>query len=149
MMGSPSHSETSQELAQSSSTSLLSPAARVSAARVARGLFRLVTLLFAARILGPAVYGTYGLLLTLNETLMILSGSGFLEYTTRETAKRPEVALARARQSTELRFAYVAGLVAVGWVVLRLLGYPQQVLVPSLVFSVCIFPRALLDTTKG
>lgn len=129
--------------------SMMPSAVRVAAARIARGGFRLAVLLFAARVLTPQEYGTYGLLFTVNETLMFLSGGGFLEYVTRESARYPQLAFARARQVTQLRFAYVTALVLVGWLVMRALAYPQRVLITSLVFSLCLYPRGILDTTKG
>lgn len=132
-----------------SEKSMLPSAARLSLARVARGLFRLALLLVAARTLGPEPFGIYALLLTVNELLLFISGGGFIDYVTREAARHPANAYTLAARLTQLRCLYLLGLIALAVPVLRLLGYSQAVIGNTLLLSVALFPRSINESCKG
>jgi O-antigen/teichoic acid export membrane protein len=128
---------------------LLPSVAQLSLARVARGLFRLFLLLIAARLLGPEQFGVYAFLLAVSEILSFVSGGGFTDYLTREVAKHPGLAFQYGRGLTQLRFFYLAALIAITWPVLRLLGYSFPIAASVSLFSLSLFPRAVAESSKG
>jgi O-antigen/teichoic acid export membrane protein len=128
---------------------LLSSVVQLSLARVARGLFRLTLLLIAARFLGPAEFGIYALVLAVSELMGFISGGGFPDYLTREAAKDPSSAYHCGRWLTQLRFLYLAGLIALSWPALHVLGYPPSVVANTALFSLALFPRAVAESSKG
>lgn len=128
---------------------LLPSVAQLSLARVARGLFRLFLLLIAARLLGPEQFGVYALLLAVGEILSFISGGGFPDYLTREAAKNPGSAYQCGRRLTQLRFLYLAALIAIAWPTLRLLGYSSPVVANIVLFSLSLFPRAVAESSKA
>ena len=129
--------------------SLLPSAAELSLARVARGLFRLAILFIGARVLGPDQFGSYALLLTVNEILLFVSGGGFIDYLTREGARDLAQGYRSAVRLTQLRWLYLAGLIALSLPVLWLLRYPHAILVDSILLSSALFPRAINESGKG
>src|SRR5712664_3582341 len=69
----------------------ISHAVLLTVAQVARRIFRLIFVLLIARALGPNFFGVYALLLALVELVSMVSGAGFVDYLTRETAKNGEI----------------------------------------------------------
>lgn len=128
---------------------LLPSMVRLSFARVIRGFFRLALLLIAARFLGPEQFGVYALVLAVSEMIGFISGGGFPDYLTREAAKNPGSAYQCGRRLTQLRFLYLAVLIAIAWPTLRLMGYSSPVVANITLFSLSLFPRAVAESSKG
>jgi O-antigen/teichoic acid export membrane protein len=130
-------------------TSIKSGAVSLWVAQVSRRGIRLLFLLFAARLLGPAHFGLYALLLTITEMVSILTGGGFGDYITRELARLPETAFHIATRITQLRWIYstIVGLLMM--IILRSMGYDRSVLIMAAIMVLSLFPRAILETCQG
>lgn len=98
---------------------------------------------------GPTRFGVYALLLTLVEMLAMISGTGFLDYLTRESAKEEQRGWGLCGQLTLLRLGYIFPISIAGVGILRLLGYPRAVLLSSAVMFLTIVPRAISESVQG
>jgi O-antigen/teichoic acid export membrane protein len=116
---------------------------------VARRLLRLAFVLAAARNLGPQQFGVYALLLTLVEMLAMISGSGFLDFLTRESAKEERRGWGLGGQLILLRLVYIVPISIAGVEVLRLLGYPRAVILSSACMFLTLVPRAVSEAVQG
>jgi O-antigen/teichoic acid export membrane protein len=116
---------------------------------VARRLLRVVFVISAARSLGPTRFGVYALLLTLVEMLAMISGTGFLDLLTRESAKEERRGWGLGGQLTFLRFAYIVPISIAGVGVLQLLGYSRVVLLSSAFMFLTLVPRAVSEAVQG
>ena len=127
----------------------VSHAVLLAGTQVAKWSFRVLFVLVIARALGPAEFGVYALLYTMVEFLGVASGSGYIDYLTREAAKDARVGWGLAFQLVVLRVsvAVPAGLIEIG--ILRLLAYPRTVLVGTAFLSLTLIPRALSEAVQG
>lgn len=116
---------------------------------VARRLLRLVFVLVVARTLGPARFGVYALLLTLVELLAMISGTGFLDFLTRESAEEERRGWGLGVQLTILRFAYIVPISIAGIGALQLFGYPKVVILSSACMFLTLVPRAVSEAVQG
>lgn len=127
----------------------ISHAVFLTGSQVARRLLRLVFVLLAARVIGPKQFGTYALLLAMVELVAVASGSGLVDYLTRETAKDERLGWGLGSQLAWLRLAYLLPISAAALGILRLLGYPQLVLAGASGMCLTLVPRAVSETVQG
>jgi len=127
----------------------VSHAILLTASQVARRVMRVVFALCVARALGPGGFGTYALLLAVVELVAMISGSGYVDYLTRETAKDQRMGWGLGVQLFLLRCTYVipgaGGAIAILW----LLNYPRPVLAGGAGMLLTLFPRALSESVQG
>jgi O-antigen/teichoic acid export membrane protein len=129
--------------------SFLSDAASLTASQVARRLFRMLFLLFSARVLGPESFGLYILLLTITDVLSLLSGGGFGDYLTREVARSPGSARSLFFRIIELHFGYrtILGVAAIAG--LRLMKYSSSAVANAMFLLITLFPRGVVESSEG
>jgi len=128
---------------------MVSHAVLLTSAQFSRGLLRVLFLLAVARVLGPQRFGVYTLLLAMTEMLAMASGSGYIDYLTREAAKDERVGWGLAAQLIWLRLAYLVPFTGIGVGVLWLLGYPRLVLIASALMLLTLLPRSLSEAVQG
>ncbi len=141
-------SEASQ-LSASPGEARISHAALLTAAQLLRGLLRLGFVIVVARVLGPARFGVYALLLAMVEMLAVASGTGYIDYLTREAAKDERLGWGLGAQLIWLRLACMVPITGVGLGILWLLGYPRLVLVATACMSLTLLPRSLSEAVQG
>jgi len=129
--------------------SITAGAVRLGSSQVVRRICRVVFLLVAARALGPYTFGLYALMFSVIEVFAVISGTGFMELMTRETARTPRSATRLWVSLTGLRMAYLALLISLALGVLFKLGYPGSTLMIAGLFSLALFPRAIVELTQG
>ena len=127
----------------------VSHAAFLTAAQLSRGLVRLLFVVVTARALGPETFGVYALLLATIEMLAVASGSGYMDYLTREAATDERLGWGLAAQLIWLRLACTIPLVGLGLGALWLLHYPATVIVAAAWFSLSLVSRALSEAVQG
>ncbi len=127
----------------------ISPALLLTAAQLSRGLFRLFFVITVARVLGPARFGVYTLLLAMVEMLAVASGTGYMDYLSREAAKDDRLGWGLGAQLIRLRVAYALPLTVLGLSLLWLLGYPRLVLLATAGMSLTLLPRSLSEAVQG
>lgn len=127
----------------------ISPALLLTAAQLSRGLFRLFFVITVARVLGPARFGVYTLLLAMVEMLAVASGAGYMDYLSREAAKDDRLGWGLGAQLIWLRVAYTLPLTVLGLGLLWLLGYPRLVLLATAGMSLTLLPRSLSEAVQG
>lgn len=127
----------------------ISHAVLLTSAQLSRGLARLVFVVVVARVLGPERFGVYALLLAMVEMLAVASGSGYIDYLTREAAKDERLGWGLATQLTWLRAAYAIPFTGAGLGILWLLGYPRLVLIGTACMSLTLIPRSLSEGIQG
>src|SRR5882724_13039001 len=115
--------------------SLASHARQISVSQVTKRMFRMAVLLVAARLLGVELFGTYALLLTVVEMAAMISGCGYIDFLTRETAKRPDSAWALGVKTTQVRLAYLIPVVAIALVLLKALRFPSSLILNAALLS--------------
>ncbi len=121
----------------------------LTASPLARRLLRVAFVLLAARALGPKQFGVYGLLLAVLEMVAVVSGSGYLDYLTRETAKDAGLGRVLASQLVLLRWLYTVPASIAGIAVLWLLGNSRFVLVGAAYLFLTMAPRAVSEAVQG
>jgi O-antigen/teichoic acid export membrane protein len=121
----------------------------LTASPLLKRLLRMTFVIVVARALGPRLFGSYGLLLAVVEMIAVISGSGYLDYLTREAAKDAASAWGTALQLTLLRSLYVLAFSVVGITVLWALGSNRGVLLVGVAFCVAIIPRAASEAIQG
>ena len=127
----------------------ISHAVLLTSAQLLRGLARLLFVIVVARLLGPEWFGVYALLLAMVEMLAVASGSGYIDYLTREAAKDEQLGWGLAAQLTWLRAAYAIPLTGAGLGILWLCGYPQLVLIGTACMSLTLIPRSVSEGVQG
>jgi O-antigen/teichoic acid export membrane protein len=127
----------------------ISPAALLTAAQLLRGLLRLFFVVAVARVLGPARFGVYVLLLAMVEMLAVASGAGYIDYLTREAAKDERLGWGLGAQLIWLRLAYLLPFMGIGLGILWLLGYPRLLLLGTAGMSLTLLPRSLSEAVQG
>lgn len=129
--------------------SITSGAVRLGSSQVVRRACRVAFLLAAARALGPRTFGFYALMFSVIEIFAVISGTGFMELLTREIARSPRSAVGFWLRLAGLRMAYLALLISLALGALLKLGYPRHTLVIAGLFSMTLFPRAMVELTQG
>jgi O-antigen/teichoic acid export membrane protein len=129
--------------------SLTSGAVKLGSSQVVRRACRVAFLLVAARVLGPHTFGSYALMFSVIEIAAVISGTGYMELLTREVAQAPRSAAALWLRLAGLRMAYLALLISLALGALLKLGYPRSTLVVAGLFSLTLFPRAIVELTQG
>jgi len=127
----------------------ISHAVLLTSAQLSRGLARLLFVVVVARALGPERFGVYALLLAMVEMLAVASGSGYIDYLTREAAKDERLGWGLAAQLTWLRAAYAIPFTGAGLGILWLCGYPRLVLIGTACMSLTLIPRSLSEGVQG
>ena len=114
-----------------------------------RRLLRVAFVLMVARALGPTSFGVYALIFAVVELLAVISGVGYAEYLTRESAKDEMTGWGLASQLTLLRIAIIIPAVAVAVSVLSIMHYRRPVLAGVAWMALTIAPRALTEGVQG
>jgi O-antigen/teichoic acid export membrane protein len=127
----------------------LSHAVLLTSALLSRGLARLLFVVVVARVLGPGRFGVYALLLAVVEMVAVASGSGYIDYLTREAAKDERLGWGLATQLTWLRAACLIPFTGAGLGVLWLCGYPRLVLIGTACMSLTLIPRSVSEGIQG
>jgi O-antigen/teichoic acid export membrane protein len=121
----------------------------LTSAQLSRGLARLVFVVVVARVLGPERFGVYALLLAMVEMLAVASGSGYIDYLTREAAKDERLGWGLSAQLTWLRAAYAIPFTGAGLGILWFCGYSRLVLMGTACMSLTLIPRSLSEGIQG
>ena len=136
-------------LAQPNFKDLAPSVGHLSASQVVRRVLRIAILLVAARMLGVQNFGVYALLLTVVEMLAIVSGYGYIDFLTREVAKRPNSGASLARKITLLRLLYVVPSLGVALGVLKAVGFSSAVILSTAYLALTLAPRAAGESAQG
>jgi O-antigen/teichoic acid export membrane protein len=121
----------------------------LSASQVVRRVLRFAILLVAARMLGVQTFGVYALLLTVVEMVAIVSGYGYIDFLTREVAKRPSSGGSLARKITLLRLLYVVPSLGIALGVLKAVGFSSAVILSTAYLGLTLVPRAAGEAAQG
>jgi O-antigen/teichoic acid export membrane protein len=128
----------------------VAPRARLlSVSQIVRRLFRMALLFLAARLLGVETFGQYALLLTVVEMIALLSGLGYVDFLTREVAKRPGVAWSLGARITILRLAYTVPGLGLAVLALTALRFPAPVVLNTALMAITLVPRAAGESAQG
>jgi O-antigen/teichoic acid export membrane protein len=138
-----------EEDAGLNASSLVRDARFLSFSQIIRRVFRMAVLFLAARFLGVRAFGSYAVLLTIVEMVATLSGSGYIDYLSREIAKRPAAGWQLAGRIVQLRLAYTLVCVGISLVLLLLFRFPKSFLGNVAIFSVSLLPRAVGEAAQG
>jgi O-antigen/teichoic acid export membrane protein len=138
-----------QQIDGSVSAPKISDAVLLTVSPLARRVLRALFVLAVARSLGPTRFGVYALLLSLVEMLAMISGTGFLDFLTRESAKEERRGWGLCGQLTILRFAYIVPISIAGVGILQLLGYPRVVILSSACMFLTLVPRTVSEAVQG
>ncbi|MCU1309725.1 MAG: hypothetical protein JWO20_850 [Candidatus Angelobacter sp.] len=129
--------------------SVIPHARQISLSQVIKRLFRMAVLLLAARLLGVELFGTYALLLTVVEMAAIISGCGYIDFLTREIAKRPDSAWNLSVKATQVRLAYLLPVVGIALLVLKGLRFPASLILNAALLSIALIPRVVCESAQG
>jgi O-antigen/teichoic acid export membrane protein len=129
--------------------SVIPHARQISLSQVIKRLFRMAVLLLAARLLGMELFGTYALLLTVVEMAAIISGCGYIDFLTREIAKRPDSAWNLSVKATQVRLAYLLPVVGIALLVLKGLRFPASLILNAALLSIALIPRVVCESAQG
>ena len=121
----------------------------LSASQVVRRVLRFAILLVAARMLGVQTFGVYALLLTVVEMVAIVSGYGYIDFLTREVARRPNSGRLLARKIALLRLLYVVAILSVAHAVLKAVGFSFTVILSTAYLALTLAPRAAGEAAQG
>jgi O-antigen/teichoic acid export membrane protein len=127
----------------------ISHAVLLTTAQLSRGFARLLFVIVAARGLGPVQFGVYVLLLAIVEMLAVASGSGYIDYLTRETARDERLGWGLASQLTWLRLACTISFAVIALGIFRALGYSRLVLAAAALMSLTLIPRSISEAVQG
>ena len=127
----------------------ISHAVLLTVAQLSRGMVRLVFVVATARVLGPELFGTYALLLAAVEMIAVASGTGCMDYLTREAARDESLGWGLAGQLVGLRLVCTLLFVGAGLGLLWSLGYARFVLVSAAWFSLTLIWRSLSEAIQG
>lgn len=115
----------------------------------AKWVLRLAAVVVLARSLGPQRFGVYALLFALTEFLAAASGTGYMDYLTREAAKDARLGWGLASQLTLLRMAVAIPLAVLEVAALRLMHYPRLVLAYTAFMALTLIPRSMSEAVQG
>src|SRR2546429_280296 len=128
----------------------LAPHARqISVSQVVKRLSRMAVLLLAARLLGVELFGTYALLLTVVEMAAMISGCGYIDFLTREIAKRPDTAWALGIKTTQVRLVYLVPVLGIALVLLQAMRFPSSLMLNAALLSIALIPRSASESAQG
>ena len=137
------------EMAQPKLKDIAPNAGRLTASQVVRRVLRFAILLVAARMLGVQAFGIYALLLTVVEMVAIVSGYGYIDFLTREVAKRPGFGGSLARKITLLRILYVVPSLGLALAVLKAVGFSSAIILSTAYLALTLAPRAVGESAQG
>jgi O-antigen/teichoic acid export membrane protein len=121
----------------------------LTAAPLVRRILRVVFVILIARGLGPEQFGSYGLLLAIFEMIAVVSGSGYIDYLTREAARDGGVAWSAASQLVIVRWAWAALFSLLGFIVLMGMRSSHALLIPAACLFAAIIPRGISEAIQG
>jgi O-antigen/teichoic acid export membrane protein len=124
-------------------------AGRLAVSQVIRRSFRIAILMLAARMLGVESFGVYALLLTVVEMIAIVSGTGYMDFLTREVAQHPESAWPLGTRVAQLRLAYVVPGLGLALMILALLRFSSSIVENVILLALTLIPRALGESAQG
>ena len=128
----------------------IAPNARyLSVSQIVRRLFRMAVLSVAARLLGVEGFGVYVVLLTVVEMVAIVSGYGYMDFLTREVAKRPAAGWSLATRMTVLRVLYALPSLGLAMLVLTVLRFPARMILNTALLAVTLVPRMIGESAQG
>jgi len=128
----------------------VAPRARLlSVSQIVRRLFRMALLFLAARLLGVETFGNYALLLTVVEMIALISGVGYVDFLTREVAKRGGAAWPLGARITMLRLAYAVPALALAVLAMTALRFPTTVVLNTALLAITLVPRAAGESAQG
>src|SRR5215472_1316078 len=128
----------------------IAPKARyLSVSQIVRRLFRMAVLFVAARLLGVEAFGVYVVLLTVVEMVAIISGYGYMDFLTREVAKRPGAGWPLAGRMTLLRMFYALPSLGLAMLVLTVLRFPAGMVLNTALLAVTLVPRMIGESAQG
>jgi len=128
----------------------IAPRARLlSASQVVRRLCRMALLFLAARMLGVATFGSYALLLTIVEMVALISGVGYMEFLTREVAKRPGLSRPLGVRVTFLRMTYIVPGLGLALLAMAAMHFSSTVVVNAALLAITLVPRAAGESAQG
>lgn len=116
---------------------------------LARRIMRMIFVILIARALGPEQLGSYGLLVAILEMVAVVSGSGYVDYLTREATRDEKVGWSVASQLVLVRWVYGALFGVVGCVVLLGMRSPHTLLIPAVCLFATLLPRGLSEAVQG
>ncbi|MCU1286040.1 MAG: hypothetical protein JWO13_2390 [Acidobacteriales bacterium] len=122
---------------------------QLTVSQVLKRVFRMAVLLIAARLLGVELFGVYALLLTVVEMAAMISGFGYVDFLTREIAKRPESASSLAIKATLIRLLYLLPVVGGALFLLKALRYPQSLVADAALLAIALIPRTVGESVQG
>ena len=121
----------------------------LTASPLARRLLRMAFVILIARGLGPQQFGSYGLLLAILEMIAVVSGSGYVDYLTREAARDGGLAWSTASQLVLIRWAYALVFSLVGCGVLLAMRFSHALFIPAVCLFATIIPRGISEAVQG
>jgi len=121
----------------------------LTASPLIRRVLRMAFVILVARGLGPEQFGSYGLLLAIIEMVAVVSGSGYVDYLTREAARDGELGWSAASQLVIVRWAYAAVFSIVGCGVLLGMSFSHVLYVPAICLFATMIPRAISEAVQG
>lgn len=121
----------------------------LTASPLARRILRMVFVILIARGLGPEQFGSYGLLLAILEMIAVVSGSGYIDYLTREAARDGESGWSAASQLVIVRWGYALVFSVIGCSLLLGLRFSHALLVPAIFLFATIIPRSISEAIQG
>jgi glycosyltransferase involved in cell wall biosynthesis/O-antigen/teichoic acid export membrane protein len=124
-------------------------ARQFSASQLVRRISRMALLFVVARMLGVDTFGAYAFLLTVVEMLAFVSGYGYMDFLTREVAKRPEAALGLGIRMTLLRLAYIVPSLSLATLALAALRFPVATILNMALLTGTLLPRAAGESAQG
>jgi O-antigen/teichoic acid export membrane protein len=128
----------------------VAPRARLlSVSQIVRRLFRMALLFLAARLLGVETFGKYALLLTVVEMVAFISGVGYVDFLTREVAKRPGAAWPLGARITILRLAYIVPGLGLAMLAMSALRFPAPLVLNTALLAITLVPRAAGESAQG
>lgn len=127
----------------------ISHAVLLTGAQLSRGVLRMLFVIVSARVLGPETFGVYALLFATVEMVAVASGSGYVDYLTREAARDERLGWGIGAQLAPVRAGLGVTFAALGLGLLWLLGYPHAVIAAAAYFALTLIPRSLTETVQG
>jgi O-antigen/teichoic acid export membrane protein len=112
-------------------------------------IFTIATMFLVARLLGVERFGTYALLRTVMELVAVVSGSGTMDYVTREVAKAPGASWKLLIRVTQVRWAYCVPTIGAALLLLKAFHFPTSLVQNAALFSLMLFLRAAGESAQG
>jgi O-antigen/teichoic acid export membrane protein len=124
-------------------------AASLSLSQITKRFFRLAVLLIVARRLGPSLFGTYVLFLTVVEMAAVFSGVGYIDLLARDVAREHAWAGRLFVRLTALRLCLIPIATGILLTILWSLRYGSAVLIDTGLLLLTLVPRSLNENCQG